>query len=44
MPGVSNVNVDFESQTATFIKGDDYNEATTLQKLDGEGYTSTVAD
>ena len=44
MPGVSSVNVDFESQTATFIKGDDYDETTTLQKLDGEGYTSTVAD
>lgn len=44
MPGVSNVNVDFESQTATFTKGDGYDETTTLQTLDGEGYTSTVAD
>ena len=44
MPGVSNVNVDFESQTATFTKGDGYDETTPLQTLDGEGYTSTVAD
>jgi len=44
MPGVSNVNIDFESQTATFVKGEDYDEGKTLQKLDGEGYTSTVVD
>ncbi|MEE2686039.1 MAG: cation transporter [Planctomycetota bacterium] len=43
MPGVSNVNVSFDTNSATFTTGEGYNEATTLKQLDGKGYTSTVA-
>ena len=44
MPGVSDVNIDFDTNSATFIKGEGYDEATTLKELDDRGYTSSVAD
>ena len=44
MPGVSNVNVSFDTNSATFTKGEGYDEATTLENLDGKGYTSSVAN
>ena len=44
MPGVSNVNVDFDTKSVTLIKDDSYDEDTTLEKLDGRGFTSTVAE
>ncbi|MDP7206706.1 MAG: cation transporter [Pirellulaceae bacterium] len=43
MPGVSNVDVSFDTNSATFTTGEGYDEATTLKQLDGKGYTSTVA-
>ena len=44
MPGVSNVNVSFDTNSATFTKGEGYDEAITLEQLDGKGYTSSVAN
>jgi len=43
MPGVSNVEISFPNKTATFTKGNDYDESQTLAEL-SKNFPSTVAN
>jgi copper chaperone CopZ len=43
MPGVSDVKISFANKTATFTKGNDYDESNTLAEL-SKDFPSTVAN